>query len=742
MENPELPMDESLYDEINRKDSYQILLVELLHLLGSNLRSKALDDGGESSTAPGEEAGLIGRPFQNLGITLKKLAAIPGGDGQVLIRARVPFEVSRDACPPDYEVRFSDMAMDRPAVAGMIERLGERMGYLTGLMDRAFAIFDKLSIACLYMRMPEDTAEAYDDLRTSIHILSQYPQAIASGQPIQTPRNGREVQIPLVYNESGLPDVNLTMLAGLNDLSPGTMQKLVQEVGEWMRSSEASAGAHRYASVYNAISGTRGADEKFKNPPVEVNNLKWLLIEKGDQKLSKSKAQLARVLLEMPDPSPLNQILYLQSIYGMDYPRLSPSELAMRLDRISELLGGIGDRPKRELVMEEILGNLQWRLDKVSDAVYDGIHILNSRLTAETGEGPPIAVELRSRTLSHFLGFFKRRSGTRKKMRRIGDRDLVFDSGDFEIIAREFDISPVDAKEILEVVKRCFDAAGHFVKGAFESSLEDLSRFEEKAFEILWHYLKEPLSRDDRLAFLNAVQLFFVRLRRPERALNILLEDFMSETQLVRYSDRNSMMLATLLLRKYNKELEIDIEITPEEVFLVRDGLNREVATTALHYVDTHKEALIEKIRTIHRRVFESMDPATAELVGMTPKYLLSLEREIHIFLALLGGDIARSILRGALNAYGNPENELYRLAATDRLRQALIQHLKVLLRALGRAGDPSDLPLVEQIIGQRDAFLELSRESRYGMLVHRAMEYAEKAGEEMKMKRPQVLFA
>ena len=121
--------------------------------------------------------------------------------------------------------------------------------------------------------------------------------------------------------------------------------------------------------------------------------------------------------------------------------------------------------------------------------------------------------------------------------------------------------------------------------------------------------------------------------------------DFLEEPDAVHFSDRNALMLANLLLRRYNKELDIDIEITPEEVFLVKEGLNREAATAALMLIDAENEALFEKIRTIHRKIVVSLDSGYDSTDNMNLKYLLSLEREIHIFVALLGGDVARSVL-------------------------------------------------------------------------------------------------
>jgi hypothetical protein len=219
----------------------------------------------------------------------------------------------------------------------------------------------------------------------------------------------------------------------------------------------------------------------------------------------------------------------------------------------------------------------------------------------------------------------------------------------------------------------------------------------------------------------------------PEKALRVLLEDFLEEPEAVRFSDRNAVMLANLLLRRYNKELDIDIEITPEEVFLVKEGLNREAATAGLMLIDAESGTLFEKIRTIHRQIVISLDPGYDSADNMGLKYLLSLEREVHVFVALLGGDVARSVLRSALNEYGNPDSEIYRLAEDSPTVEAFLQHLKVLLRGLGRSGEPIDERVINQIIDRRDDFLSFSKESRHEALVNRIMAWADRSKEEVR---------
>jgi hypothetical protein len=358
----------------------------------------------------------------------------------------------------------------------------------------------------------------------------------------------------------------------------------------------------------------------------------------------------------------------------------------------------------------------------VPDSTYDAVDLQDGILI--TNVSNKMAVSISDNTIIRYIKYFKNRSVTRRKLQSLNKTNTYFNKLDIEIIAREFDISPVDAKKIIKLLTNCFDENGHFIKNKFEKQLIEFSKFQNDSFKILWYFLKEPLNREDRLAFLNSLQLLFRKLKTPENAIKILLEDFLSNVKIVTLSDRNAIILANLLLRRYNKEIDIDIEITPEEVFLVKNGLHRDVADKVVFYLDEYKEYFIEKLKNIHRKIYHSLDNIADDSDKMTIKFLLSLEREIHIFLGILGGDLSRSILRGALNTYGNSNNALYRIAKSDRFRQSLIQHLKVLFRALGRAGSKSDMPIIKNIIDEKVSFLSLSNESRYSMLVEKAMEY------------------
>jgi hypothetical protein len=739
MNDMELPILESLYDSQGRNDALITLLVELCHLLSACLRrDHDFSDSNRELEATEETIDVPMQidPYAQLAKTLEKLNKRSGHDGTLLIRACRLTSLRGDGVSSDYQVFFSDIVMDREAVAMMIRRVGEHMAYLNALLSKAFNTFEDHKVLSLHLKLPDDTTEMLKRLRTSIAIIAKYRQALSKAEDIEFHTNGEVVKLPLMKNEKGHPDPNLTMLAGLNGIKPDAVGLLVKKVRNWIKESDTSIGAHRYTGVYDAVAGVKNLCQKLVLPPIQLNNIRWHLLDRSDEKLPKAKAQMARLLDDSFENRPTDQALYLESLYARDYGRVSAREVGFRLKRISEMIESIGDRPKKDMILEEILTNSQWRMEKVSDEIVRQLQVADGVLSVQNG-AEVFKIGSLHEVVARMIEFYTGRLNTREKMRQIGGgEENQFNARDFDILSRDFDISPMDVREILGLLEKCFDTQGHFNKIGFEDCVGEFSRYEEKVFEILWHFLKQPMQRDDRIAFLNALQLLFVKMKAPEKALRVLLGDFLEEPDTVRFSDRNAVMLANLLLRRYNKELDIDIEITPEEVFLVKEGLNREAAMAGLMLIDADSDALFEKIRTIHRRILVSLDPGYDAADSMGLKYLLSLEREIHVFIGLLGGDVARSVLRSAMNEYGNPDAEIYRLAEDSSTVESLLQHLKVLVRGLGRSGEPSDEWILDRVIDRRGDFLSFSKETRHEALVNRVMDWADRSKQEVQKRR------
>ena len=102
--------------------------------------------------------------------------------------------------------------------------------------------------------------------------------------------------------------------------------------------------------------------------------------------------------------------------------------------------------------------------------------------------------------------------------------------------------------------------------------------------------------------------------------------------------------------------------------------------------------------------------------------FLLALEREVHIFLALVGGKTASAVIQEALNVYGNPASQIYLLKESPNYMTGLLQHLGILIRGTGRIGHESDFDLLDEIKNRQQEFMNLSDEPRHQALVRRTL--------------------
>jgi hypothetical protein len=116
----------------------------------------------------------------------------------------------------------------------------------------------------------------------------------------------------------------------------------------------------------------------------------------------------------------------------------------------------------------------------------------------------------------------------------------------------------------------------------------------------------------------------------------------------------------------------------------------------------------------------------------MPARFLLALEREVHIFLALVGGNTAASILHSALGVFGNPGSTYYAMEESRPHLYALVQHLSVLIRGIGRTGTEIDLILLDQVKQRERDFLKMSADPRHASQVRRVFGWVEPAKKEI----------
>jgi len=610
-------------------EEWQIGLIQLVHYLSAFFMDVRYWEGIQT------EKGSFAKLIQSL----DRLAKMPGHDGAVLIRYRGFPSGSPDATKQDYVVLFGGVQIDRNTANVVIKKQGLTMSHLGGRLGKAFGIFAQHGISNLYLKIPPASQVEHERLKLALYVLSRYPQAIKTDTPIEIKQSGRVSVVPLVKDERDQPDPNLTLVAGLNRLSAEKMQALVDKMARLIQTDGAGASGEQPTTVYNAIFQIDSLKKQLIGPPLEMNNVKWQVVGRGEKVVeSEDLADLEADLAPDAEDQLTSQDL------DMDSPQ------------------GAGDD------------------------------------TPHNGQDAMAAAE----------------------------PSVAFDPHDHESLAAHFNLPADEVKAIVELVDSCFDTDGRFLRRTFEQNIPTFARQEKNVFELLWNYLKGTRKRGDRVAFLSSLQLLVSRLEQPKRALKILLSDF-CEMERVSFSDRNALMLSNLMLRTYNKELNFDIEITPEEVLLVKEGLNASVAEYGMWCIEGERTRFLKKMHAIRDQILVALDPALSSEGAIPLHYLLSLEREVYIFLALVQGETGYTVLREALEIYGNPNNPVYTLPESGQHLQTLLQHLKTLMRGFGRMADRSDLDVLDDIGAQEEAFSLLGDEPRYKQQVAKVMEWRDR---------------
>lgn len=745
-----LPDDESVATaaatELSEEaeDEYRLKLIELVHMVSVYLQDAHLLDGVRSKKDS----------FEDLVQILTHLSALADHEGAVLVRYR-GFTGSADMTgKTDYVVVFGNVIVDTGIANAMVKRRGVRLSHVAKRLVKAFDVFSGQGINTLHLRLPDgqDRVRQLEQIRVVLSIFARYNQAFQMSSPITFKKNDREVTLPLIRDEKGQPDPNLTMLAGLNDLSLQKAKEMVRKVDAWMK----GGGGEKYATVYDAVFAIQSLKRRLIRPPVEVNNIQWRMVGRGQRVVlddgrgvpvhggggpamnsvepeveeAEAPAETPAAPTGTPQPAPKSPsseetgdpitafvmthfgkapphaARIIKSVHGRDYRRLDAGQLGERLVLVSELMETADAEPEGYRVEPVVLSSLMGKLEQSRDKALIALETDGRSLLDENGEAMGAIHPKVLKVFSMAQG----RAVLRHKIRNIMRGGDDFSDADYAALGREFGISVKDARGIVELLRDCFDSDGHFIRKSFERNIPQFVQYERKIFELMWHYLKETFHRNDRVAFLNALQLLISEMKQPKKAISTLMTDFLKIPTAITFSDRNALMLANLLIRKYNKELNLDIEITPEEVLLVKEGVDKEISEPVARVIDSNRLRFLKKIETIQEQVAWALGATrTNDAQPLPLRYLLSLEREAVIFLSLVGGQTAGEVLRGAVKVYGNSGSEMYRFRDSRNQLVSLLQHLKIILRGIGRLGIDNDLRLLDEVSWGEQGFLRMA---------------------------------
>jgi hypothetical protein len=658
-----------------------------------------------------------------------KLSRIPNQEGKIVIRfrGRGMAGESGESEKFDYVFRYGNMEIDLALIKKVAKRGGVTTTHLPGRLLKCFESLAALDINTVFLDIGTCQEEELNNVRRSLEILGNYLYVVETG----TEQIADQPDLPVaIYNETAMPDPNLTILAAYNKVPPKVIQDIVPNISKRMQEAEADSPLTKCSSVYEAIFLFKKLKDKLKRAPLEINNAKWLLVAESDQVVSGDDVSLSEQVLGRLLDVPQKAAQILSSSYGDELLGFDAAEVERWLEQVCELLQAAKDEDDDQFLVSDIMHFIQKSLDHVADDVLDNLAIEGNEVITEIEEGEKLRIEVPDEVAKQ-LDYYKKRAQTRLKMRELLGRKVRFTDEDFAFIAEDFAIKVEDAKELLKLLLSSFDKDGRFQRKEFEGHLKDFARYERNIFQFLWHYLKQINNRQDRVSYLNSLQLLIAEMKDPKQALLVLMADFIKTPMEVTFFDRNSLILANILLRKYNQELRNEIEITPEEVLLVREGLDPDRVAMAVDMVTTHQDKFFQKIRLVHEGFQNALNPGAVHALKMPVRYLITLEREAYIFLSLIGGSAAHKIVRDATEEYGNPHARIYKLPKSTENFTAIMQLFKVIIRGLNRFKNPADLSILQSVMEQEKAFMTRVPSDQY-LVVKRLMEWVARSIKEL----------
>ena len=716
-------------------DHWRNLLVDLVYQLNAAFRDVAYWEGVKA------DKDTI-RDFVKI---LHELQQMPQNDGVVRIehRGNPGTKVSEKT---DYIIRFGDITVDVAAVSAVIERLGIRVKHYEGRLIKSFETFSAKGLDTINLKIPDASDEALEKLGICLRIVACFNKALEDDAPITYFKNAQEFSLKPVLNESHQPDPNLTQLAALNDLSPQNMQEMIQKGAALMNRQDFARSGQQPADVYQAIFTVKSLRQRLARPAIELNSDRGPQAKKGPKGQtagtgsqadgpggggpggppvqidpSMLKANVAKFVKDAYGDSPEKALPVMKTIYGSDYHQLDLVGLEGQFQLITDLLTSLEGSDKGQALMEDVRDRIQTGMDQVPKAVLDDLIIDGDEIKIWEEDQEKVIGKSEDNLLD-IIDTAKERAASQKKMRPALRADEQFTDQDYEQLSKTFNITIQEAEEIAQLFKSCFDDQGNFQRTHFEKNVPGFADHPKKIFEILWDFLRGIPRRSDRLPFLNSLQLLVKEINQPRQAVKILVSDFILDPGDISLPDRNALMLTIQFLRTYNKEVNMDIEITPEEVMMVHIGLDPAVGRYIAWKIDGEQKRFTEKIVTIRKKLIQSFEQAGTDLKVLPIRFLLALEREAHIFLALVGGKTATAVIQEALNVYGNPASQIFLLKESPNFMTGLLQHLGILIRGIGRVGNESDFALLEDIQEQEQGFMNLSQEPRHMALVRRTL--------------------
>lgn len=646
--------------------------------------------------------------------TMGKIAKLPKSRGKVVCRLR------GQQCPDgrigseiyDYEISFGTLLLNSEVAQIVSERAKNQGAMINAKLMEAFRALSAMKLFNFSMDLGEGDLDNFQQIAKTLQLLVRYYG------------KGSEDAHFVVRDEYDQPHINLTILSAFNGVPPEAMQKLVGMIKPRLLGETPDPQLLAYTTAYEVILASKRTREMLRPVPVEINNVHWLMKEaKVDPEKKAQTVKVSRFVLGKFGSNPRMAFEVMSSISREGYTEIRTEVMGKRLARATDFLKLSETSADKKNLHAEALQNIREGMEQIPDKVYDNIHLkADGAVSTVDAKGQQTSWQMHEE-IQGLLSFFKQRSATKKKVLGIATGQIDFDERDYEVIARNFKISTQQAAHLLELLKSCFDEQGHFRRPFFERNIPEFIRFGSKVFEFFWHYLKELDNRNDRIAFLNAMHPLVAKLPNPHEALLVLLTDIFSRAADIKSTDRNGLILSSLILVRDSLQTSCNIELTPEEVLKIREGLNREMLEEVANFLDQNRDLVINKFRGITEALLKASAGTEQGMGANYLRFLLTLLREMVIFLALAGGESSLAIVLGVVREFGDPDSNYYRdMADKENLRYSL-QLLLVAVRCLRRFEDPQGMSQIDTVAIRAHGFLTLCREPAHQAYVKQVIE-------------------
>ncbi len=735
----------------------RVLLVGLVHQLGLFLTHSR-------SSFKARATSIL---FDQLLRHMNLLAKMSRGNREIILQ-RVGRPISPGGGSPNYRITLGDLTVN--GIGSLISSGKTGAGSqvrMDAALGQAFDCFAAHGIDSLRLTMPGDSEDKIDQLRLTLNIIARFRNAVENSATIVFRYFGRSIRVPVVHDNLGRPDPNLTSMAGLNGISAANSRELVKQADACRELIPASGktsdkeAAMRHSS-YDLIFSLPSLRSQLIKPQVEINTLPWIVEESvARQEPDTESAFPGLDIIPTDDDSGRNavdprfawrsfsvdrfrepisyQFLVdlldtdataidgaVKAVTANDFDHLDIQGVGQRLLDATALLKAVEHHSRDPLIVDRLIYHLQDQFLWVPEAVLTNIEVRRKGIKLHD-PGSTLVVGMIHPRLLDMIALVKSAVATRQKMRTAENVSFVFNYPNVRLLSERFGIDASHALHLLRLLKGTISPAGRFNRAVFEDQSEDMGRYGNTLFEIYYCLLKQMPRRVDRLLLLDSFSLMVARLKHPALAMRFLLDTIFHPDHQIEYPDRNAFVVANCLLLERSTFDQESMDHTPD-IWLSMDCRTNPGALKYARWRLTADKVFVGiKLEKIQSAILHSL-VAEPGVRSMPPSFLLSLEREALIFLSLTGTSTALTIIRRALLRYSDPQSAVYQGTFKPSFVANIMDHLRTILFGMGRTGNLKDITFLETLADNIERIAALDSGTDFSQKIEQVLRRREAA--------------